>query len=242
MHRLAAPLRNFRSDRHGVLPVEMALVLPVLVLLLVGAADVVWLSIAHEKLQRAASVIADLAARTEEIPASTVDDIFRAASEVAAPFDLRGEGRAFLSLVGNPLGTGSRVLWQRATAPGLGATSRIGTPPGPADLAGALTLASGENVVVGEVLVDVRPLFGLIVRGPQRFYRRAFQRPRYGTVSLVADPGRPPPPMPPVSPPVPAPPPVDRGGKPVIGPPRPMPVSPVLPPVKVPGPPVQLAN
>lgn len=182
-----APARSLADDRRGVLPVEFALVLPVLILLLIGGADVTWLYIANNKVQRAAAVIADLTARTNSIHRSDVDDLFEAAREVAAPLDFAGSGRAFVSSVANLPGIGNRVLWQRSSSPGLAVASRIGSPGGRAELGGALTLAPGEQVVVGEAFLEVAPLFGLIVSGPQRLYVRAFQRPRYGTVTLVLD-------------------------------------------------------
>lgn len=179
--------RCLANDRRGTLPVEFALVLPVLILLLIGGADVTWLYIANNKVQRAAAVIADLTARTDEIHVRDVVDMFQAAREVTAPLDFAGSGRAFVSSVANLPGIGVRVLWQQGTNAGLAVSSRIGNPGGAADLGGALTLAQGEEVIVGEAFLEVAPLFGLIVSGPQRLYVRALQRPRYGTVTLVSD-------------------------------------------------------
>lgn len=183
--RLSSLARRLFFDLRGTLPVELALVLPVLILLLVGAADIAWLYIANDKVQRAAAVIADLVGRTNQIAAGDVDDSFEAAREVAWPLDLAASGRAFVSSVRNLDATGARVAWQRATSSGLAVASRIGTPGGSADLDGALVLASGEEIVVGEVFLDVSPIFGLFIAGPQRLYARALQRPRYGTVQLV---------------------------------------------------------
>ena len=179
--------RWFRRDRRGALPVEMALCAPVLILLLIGTADVVWLYLARERLERAAAVIADVTARAAEIRLSDLDDTFRAAREVLAPLDLSADGRAWVSSVTDVPGLGPRIVWQRATAPGLVVASRIGTVGGAPDFAGSFTLARGESVVVGEVFLEVRPLFGLVVNGPQELYARAIQRPRYGSVTLVAD-------------------------------------------------------
>jgi len=191
MHGRTGLFRRLRRDGRGILSVEMALVLPVLVLLLVGAADVVWLYVAQDKLQRAAATVADLTGRTAELRPADVEDLFRAAREVTAPLDFATAGRAFVSAVSNPDGTGARVVWQRATNGGLSVASRVGTSGGRADLGGALTLARGESLVVGEAFLEVRPLFGLLVRGPQRLYARTFLRPRYGSVTLVADPSNP---------------------------------------------------
>ncbi|MEJ5233283.1 MAG: TadE/TadG family type IV pilus assembly protein [Geminicoccaceae bacterium] len=187
MRRPGRLWRGFGCDRRGILPVEMALCAPVLVLLLVGTADVVWLYLAQERLQRAAAVIADLTARTPEIRPADLDDVFRAAREVVVPLDLATDGRAFVSSVADMDGLGPFIVWQRAMPPGLAVASRIGTVGSRADFGDSFTLARGETVVVGEAFLEVRPLFGLIVAEPQRLYVRALHRPRYGSVTLRLD-------------------------------------------------------
>ncbi len=180
-------LTRLRGDRRGTLPVELALVLPVMMLLLVGATDVTWLYIAQQKVARAAGVLADLTARTAEIRPADVTDLFNAAREVAAPLDFAANGRAYVSSVTNDDGNGARVGWQLASGDGLAAPSRVGSQGGSADLAGSITLAAGEELIVAEAFLEVEPLIGLLIRGPTRFYVRALQRPRYGTVVLQDD-------------------------------------------------------
>ncbi len=180
-HRRHRPLR---ADRRGIVSLELALVLPVLILLLLGTADVVWLYLAQHKVQRAAAVVADLAARAAQLRPADVEDIFRAAREVTAPLDLADRGRIHLSSISALPLVGPRVVWQRTTSGGLVVASRVGSPGGAADLDG-MTLNPAEEVVAGEVTLEVDPLIGLVVRGPQRLYARSLQRPRYGTVTLL---------------------------------------------------------
>lgn len=183
-HRLAG---RFARDLGGTLPVELALVMPVMLLLLVGAADVSWLYIANQKVARAAGVLADLTARTDRITRTDVIDLFDAAREVAAPLDFAASGRAYVSSVANADGTGARIAWQLASGDGLAAPSRVGSEGGAADLAGAITVEAHEELIVAEAFLEVQPIFGLVVQEPVQLYVRAVQRPRYGTVILDED-------------------------------------------------------
>lgn len=179
-------LGRFLADLRAIVSVEMALVLPVLLVLFAGAADVGWLLIAQHKTGRAAGALADLTARAAELRESEVTDMFRAVEEITGPFGFATRGRAFVSTVANTLGTGARLRWQRASPPGLAATSRIGSAVGAAaNLGSGLTLALGEEVVVAEVLIEVPPMIGIVVTSPRTLYARAVLRPRYGTVTLL---------------------------------------------------------
>lgn len=186
-HAAGRLLRRLRRDRRGTLPVELALVLPVMMLLLVGATDVTWLYIAEQKVTRAAGGLADLTARAAEIRRADVADLFNAAREVAAPLDFAANGQAYVSSVTNGDGSGARVSWQLASGDGLAAPSRVGSQGGSADLDGAITVEAGEELIVAETFLEVEPLFGLLIRGPTRLYARALQRPRFGTVVLRED-------------------------------------------------------
>jgi hypothetical protein len=180
-------LARLQRDRRGTLPVELALVLPVMMLLLVGAADVTWLYIANQKVTRAAGVLADLTARAAEIRTADVTDLFDAAREVVAPLDFAANGQAYVSSIANADGNGARVSWQLASADGLSAASRVGTRGGTADLGGVITVEAREELIVAETFLEVEPLFGLLIQGPTRLYVRALQRPRFGTVVLRQD-------------------------------------------------------
>lgn len=179
-------LGRFLADLRAIVSVEMALVLPVLLLLFAGAADLGWLLLAQHKIGRAAGALADLTARAAELRESEVTDMFRAVGEITAPLGFATRGRAHVSTVTNSLGTGGRLRWQRASPGGLAVASRIGSTVGAlADLGSGLTLALGEEVVVAEVQIRVPPLIGIVVTGPRTLYARVVLRPRYGSVTLL---------------------------------------------------------
>lgn len=173
-----------RTARRGVIAVEAALAMPVLTLMLLGMADLGWLALADYKVARIAATLADLTARGEMISTSEIDDVLAAALIIAEPFEVGDETSLVLSLVENMDGQGARIDWQH----GRGVrSSRIGTAGGAASLDGDIAVARGESLVIAEAVVTVRPLVGLVIRGPRDLYARSYQRPRFGQVDLRTD-------------------------------------------------------
>ncbi len=179
-------LRQFFVSESGVIAIEFALVVPVLLALFLGGIDTAWLVIAHYKLERAADSVADLTARAQQLRPSDVQDIFAAASMVAKPFDLDADGRVIASSVTNPTGTGAIVDWQQASAGGVSATSKIGPAGGTAQLGTDISVELGETMIVGEAYLDFQPIIGFLIR-PQELYVRLYERARYGVVERVPE-------------------------------------------------------
>ncbi|MDX6751633.1 TadE/TadG family type IV pilus assembly protein [Geminicoccaceae bacterium 1502E] len=173
------------AARRGVIAVEAALVMPVLMLMLLGMADLGWLALADYKVTRIAATLADLTARSESVTRSDLDDVFSAAGVIAEPFSVGDEASLLLSLVANEDGKGARVIWQEADG---SQASRIGRAGGGATLGGDIAVARGERLVVAEAMVTIQPLVGLILRGPQALYARSYQRPRFGQIDFRAEP------------------------------------------------------
>jgi Flp pilus assembly protein TadG len=64
----------------------------VLLLLSLGTVEIGRFALLALKLQHAATTLADLATREEELSAATLDGLFAATRQVTAPFDLEGTG------------------------------------------------------------------------------------------------------------------------------------------------------
>ncbi len=145
-------------------------------LLLLGGVDVARYFLAGQKLQRAAMTVADLAARSETLSPTDIDNIFAAAGEIASPLDLDGEGRIYVaSIVESPEGD-PEVAWQRDVGT-LAVASRLA----PMDAVTRTDLAplvdQNRSAIVAEIAGRFEPLFGYGVT-PQTLYQRAIFRPR----------------------------------------------------------------
>ena len=175
-----AALRRFGRDGRGVSAVEFALVAPILLLLCLGMVEVGRFALLALKLQHAATTLADLATREDELSAATLDGLFAATRHITAPFDVEGNGVVVISGVSAEDGEGATVSWQRSRGE-LEVESDVGAVGGVARLPAELTIDEGETVVAAEVFFRHQPwLLGLV---PETTLRRlALHRPRLGTL------------------------------------------------------------
>jgi hypothetical protein len=169
----------------GNVAVEFALVLPVLMLLMLGSAEMARFVILHQKVDRVAVTTSDLVARAETIKESELDDIFLAAEFVARPFDLPNLGVVIVSAVTNEDGSGARVAWQRSGGGSASHSSQVGTEGGAASLGADFEVREGETAIIAEVFYEFEPFLSELIVEPQTLYRRAHYRPRLGTLEEI---------------------------------------------------------
>ena len=178
-------LARWELGTAGNIAVEFALALPVLMLLMLGSAEMARFVILHQKIDRVAVTMSDLVARAETISESELDDIFEAAEQVAEPFDLPNLGIVIVSAVTNEHGTGPTVAWQRSGAGSASHTSQLGTEGDPATLTADFEVREGETAIIAEVFYDFEPFLSELIVEPQTLYRRAHHRPRLGTLEEI---------------------------------------------------------
>jgi len=169
----------------GNVAVEFALALPVLMLLMLGSAEMARFVILHQKVDRVAVTTSDLVARAETINQTEINDIFDAADYVAQPFDLANLGIVIVSAVTNDDGSGATVAWQRSGGGSGTHTSQIGIEGGAANLGADFQVREGETAIIAEVFYDFEPFLSELIVEPQVLYRRAHHRPRLGTLDEI---------------------------------------------------------
>jgi Flp pilus assembly protein TadG len=169
----------------GNVAVEFGLTVPVLLLLMLGSAEMARFVILHQKVDRVAVTTSDLVARAETIKESELADIFEAADVVAQPFDLSNLGIVIVSAITNEDGSGARIAWQRSGGGSASHTSQIGTQGGAASLSADFEVREGETAIIAEVFYDFEPFLSEMIVEPQTLYRRAHHRPRLGTLEEI---------------------------------------------------------
>lgn len=175
-----------RPDREGGnVAVEFALALPLLLLMLLASAELGRFVLLNQKIDRVAVTMSDLVARVETISESDIDDIFNAAAQVAAPFDLDGLGRVVVSSVINDDGEGPTIAWQRSGGGSFAASSEIGTEGGPAALTDEFAVREGETAIISEVFFNFTPFLSELIVAPRVISRRAHHRPRLGALDSI---------------------------------------------------------
>lgn len=183
--RIAGTAGRLWLGTAGNVVVEFALAVPVLLLLMLGSAEMARFVILHQKLDRVATTISDLVSRAETISETQIADIFTAAGEVAEPFDLAGLGVVIVSSITNPDGDGPTIAWQRSGGGSYSGTSDLGQEGDTPDLPDGFEVREGETAIISEVFFDFTPFLSEMIVEPQVIHRRAHHRPRLGTLDTI---------------------------------------------------------
>jgi Flp pilus assembly protein TadG len=181
---MIAALRKLHADSRGIAMVEFGFALPILITLTFGTVELSRYVLLHQKLDRIAMTIADLAAQSEELAETDVGNILAAVSHIGQPFDVDSTGLVILTSVSRS-GNQITVDWQRRNAGAVIEASRIGQPGQPAALPDGLVLLDGDNVIVSEVFFDYTPMLTGTLLGNQQLYHSAFFRPRFGSLDQI---------------------------------------------------------
>jgi TadE-like protein len=179
------PWTLFGCGVDGNVAVEFALCVPVLLLLMLGSAEMARYIILHQKMDRVATTISDLVARAETISEDDLEDIFTAAGQVAEPFDLANLGVVIVSAVTNSDGEGPVIAWQRSGGGSYTTSSHLGAEGDSPVLPPDFEVREGETAIISETYYDFTPFLSELIVEPQVIYRSAHHRPRLGTLEEV---------------------------------------------------------
>jgi hypothetical protein len=181
-------LRRLLGDDRGNALMEAVAVFPVLVIVGLGAMDLSRFVVIHQRLDRAAYTLADLATRDSTVTEGLLTQIFDSVEQVAQPYDLGTDGIAILAGLEGQSGGAVRIIWQRTGAGAGGAGSELGNEGDTANLPAGFSLGEGEGAVVAEIFYDFEPLWIPEMIVPREFYFRSFFRPRRSqSVQLVEE-------------------------------------------------------
>lgn len=130
IQKLYAHLRCFSKDERAVSAIEFALLLPVVILIYAGVADVSRGVDANRKVNRVASVVGDLVSRQISVLPAQLDDIFMIGASIMVPSAKSPEIKiSFLKVerVQNTANVRVTLEWSRKTRgfddkKGMGAT------------------------------------------------------------------------------------------------------------------------
>ena len=158
--RLRARPAEFLGERRGGVLIELAFAFPVVVLLVIGCFDMARMLLLNQKLDRAATITADLATRPQSITQTDVNNILAVVTDILAPFEMGANGVVIVSSVSKAAGENAKVDWQRTGGGTLSVSSHIGVPGGGVPtMPGGFVVDDGENVIVTEVFYDYAPVF-----------------------------------------------------------------------------------
>ncbi len=164
---------RFTKDSQGVAAIEFALILPILLLLYLGATEASRAISYHSRITSIASALGDLVAQSRtNIPANTLNDYFSASQTILAPYNDLGVqqvvSNVFIDADGN-----ARLVWTRG--------SNGGVAQSPTNIPANIRNASLNNyVIISEASLSYRPLTNYIFPNNINFYQKFYHLPRQG--------------------------------------------------------------
>ncbi|MDX3909995.1 MAG: TadE/TadG family type IV pilus assembly protein [Sphingobium sp.] len=178
---------RLRESQSGLALIEFALILPFLILLTFGGAELANLAITNARISAITSSIADGVARVRDrIDENDINDVITGAKFSAGSLDLTSRGRIIISTVEDNAATATPtddqiITWQRCkgtknvpAAQTIGTASQILTSG--IGAAGAQVSATpGNPVVIVQIFYDYKPIMSDIFFGARTIqYSSAF--------------------------------------------------------------------
>jgi len=184
MNPIKQILKKLRRDDRGAVLVEMALSLPLYILLLSGVVETANYLILNLKLQHTVNTVSDLVTRDDSITGATMTDIFSAVPTILAPYATNGDATTIVTAISQSASVPTQVYWQRESG-SLSATSEFGTTGTPVNtLPGGLTLRDDETILATEIFYQYKPLIFDFLPS-QTLHKIAYFRPRIGALQSI---------------------------------------------------------
>ena len=168
--RFARRIRRLARDSRGVSAVEFAMLLPLMVTLYLGAAEISQAVGISRKVTLVARSLSDLVAQTASINNAEMSNVLNAAAAVAAPYDATLLKVTVSSVVIDAQGN-AKVAWsdtKNGTARGVGESVTLPT---------ALKIPN-TSLIWAESQYAYTPTIGYVVTGTMTLKDQIYMRPR----------------------------------------------------------------
>lgn len=146
--------RRIKTEDKGVVAIEFAILLPLLLLAVVGLYDVSNFVFCNNKMNRTAQALSNIITRGD-LTQTKLRDILQGANYITQPFDFTKSGNVIVTSVSKPSQfLPPQIMW-RYSYPGGAGASRINL----GSLPGGLVLNTNQTVIFTEVFYTYEPLF-----------------------------------------------------------------------------------
>ena len=177
-------IRSFIRRETGAAMIEFALIVPIMLTVYIGSSEAATFLTVDRKVQSAAGAMGDLVARSNKtISQSQLDDYFRAATSIMAPYDAAKLIQT-ITAVSVAADGKATVLWSVRYSGDKLSTTVPEYPKGktynlPKEM---IAIASGQTVIAAETSYLYPPLTGVVFNSAINFHRSALFMPRFGGV------------------------------------------------------------
>ena len=172
--------QKIRKKDNGVVTIELAIILPVLLLLFVGMFDISNFIFCRNKMIRTAQELSNVITR-DDLTKPQLDSLLQGANLIAQPFDFQTSGKVIVTSISKQDSTKPpAIMWQDSYP--TGATGSKITNMNA--LPGNLVLGTGETIITTEVFYTYQPTFpGYVLQSDQTaIYALAVKVPRKGAM------------------------------------------------------------
>jgi Flp pilus assembly protein TadG len=175
--KAAQATKRFRADTRGIAAVEFAFIVPILLVMLIGAVEITRAVAINKRLGVVTSMIADLVARETKLTGADVEAIYDIAAQVMAPFDANDLKLSIIPVMSAAANAGNTLVYpSTANRPSYNG----GALPAKCQAYALATgiLGKNESVIVVESSYAFSPLFLGYVMGAHEWTEKAFAKPR----------------------------------------------------------------
>ena len=180
-----AVAQGFWRHEGGIAITEFALVLPVLLTLFYGVIEVTRYILIVQKAEKLAYTVADSVAESTTVTNAELSQLLTATNNIMKPFDFTTSGTVLISSLYKAADTNPVVNWRYQGGGTLTATSQLGAVGSAPTMPSGFTFDDRENVIAAEVYYKFSPLISTEFFGTTTVYRRAFYKPRFGSLTAT---------------------------------------------------------
>ncbi len=182
--------KKFLYQRKGSAVIELAIILPVFIVLLSGGYEIVMYALLHNKVARIAGTLSNVIS-LQNMPRSDLQTILGSAEVIATPFDFdptTGNQGVVVTHVHNEGSTqdpaNMQVSWQE-TVGSLGSKIGAGAGAPVASMPNDLELVGKQSAIIVEVFYTYEPLIFKNFMLPVSVYKTHISVPRIGTMNKL---------------------------------------------------------
>jgi Flp pilus assembly protein TadG len=175
IERALRGVRGFARNTRGMVAVEFALIIPVMITIYFGTIETTNAMTAARRVTAVAQTAADLTAQAASVSTSDMSDIFAASTAILTPFPTNVVKIVVTSVVANG-SNATTVGWSKAYGTGataLATGNSVTLPTG-------LTTANSSVIMVSVVYTYSSPI-GTFITGPITMTETAYLKPRRST-------------------------------------------------------------
>lgn len=177
-------LFKFLRSNKAIAALEVALALPVLMLLFAGGFEMTRYIIIQTKIAKTVASVSDLVSRSPELFEVDITNTFSAVPYMLEPYYNPANVRVHIYSVGN-YGSGSIVNWVRSGGGTYAGAATVGAQNGAATLTSGFTLASNEETIIAEIYYNYTPIFAPNIVGSQVIRKLRYTKPRLGALNQI---------------------------------------------------------